>query len=409
MRISNVATTTGTHARVSATVEWEDTPRDAAHVFIEAPAALVSGMAADANAFLAAAFVPAMEAGERRIAVDGPVCPTLRTGLLTVRDLFTYWYGSRAPGIEIEAASWALPRTGRAERTGCFLTGGVDSLATLRRNQLLFPPTHPDYVRDAILLYGINVESDDSPATFARAVEELAPVAEAADVVLIPVYTNLRRSLNADTSFFLLKYQAALLASAAHALSARISSVLVASTHDIPHLSPWGTHPLVDEHFSSSDVRIHHDSLEMSRLAKTRLVAAWEPGLQSIKVCPSNWPGTNCGTCEKCVRTMLALEAVGALARTRAFPAQALSAGSVRTIRIKDANQASFYDELIVALQAVGRTDLVHAIQDVLRRYRGETGIRGRVKRFDRLYLDGALHSLSRRVRDGVRPHRVGV
>jgi hypothetical protein len=60
-------------------------------------------------------------------------------------------------------------------------------------------------------------------------------------------------------------------------------------------------------------VEAGEDGADMSRFEKTRLVAAWDAGLQNIKVCTRNWPGANCGECEKCLRTMLALTALNAL------------------------------------------------------------------------------------------------
>jgi hypothetical protein len=171
----------------------------------------------------------------------------------------------------------------------------------------------------------------------------------------------------------------------------------IASTHDIPNLIPWGSHPLVDPNFSSVDMRIHHDSLELSRFAKTRLVGEWDVGLQNIRVCTANWPGTNCGRCEKCVRTMLALEALDALEQSAAFDAQTLSKETVRHITLFTENQLTYYGELIGPLRRAGREDLARAVEFVLARYRREVGLSGRLRRFDRVHLGGAITSLKRR------------
>jgi hypothetical protein len=383
-------------ARLSANVEWEDTDRAAPQVFFEVPRQFADALLPLGNCFLVAGILPALEAGERRIVVDAEVCPRLVAGLETIMRLFRYWYRSGAIAIERPHLVSRYRGDGGA---AAFLTGGIDSLATLRRNQLICPRSHPESIRHLICLYGINFDSDDSPATFAAAIEALTVVAEESGAELIPVRTNARRELNPDLNFFRFKYHAALLAAAAHALGGRVTTTFIASSHDIPNLMAWGSHPLVDPHFSSADLRIYHDSVELSRLEKTRLVAGWDVGLQNIRVCPVNWPGVNCGKCEKCLRTMLALAAVGALDRCSSFDGSLLTQASARGIQIVGDNQAAFYAELIDPLRAVGRKDLADAVEFVLATYRGETGLRGTLKQLDRRYLGGGLHSLKRSVR----------
>ena len=365
MRIENLALDTcGSRGRFSAHVVWEDSDRRPVDLFFEVPGEFAPYLSGSANAFLVGTIFPAADAGERRVAVDGSICPRVRLGLLSILGTFRQWYGSRQDAITIEAKAVDGARLkATPPRAGAFFTGGIDSLATLRRNRLLFPATHPDFVRDAVVLYGNNFDSDDSPATFARAVAELSAVTREADAELIPVSTNLRRELDPGGRFFAEKYQAAVLGATAHALGGRLTTMSIASSHDVPHLIPWGSHPLVDPNFGGFDMRIYHDSLELSRLEKTRLVAEWETGLQHIKVCVANWPGVNCGRCEKCVRTMLALIALRALERSDAFSARDVTEEMVRSIRVRKVNQASFYGELIDPLRSVGRHDLARGVE----------------------------------------------
>ena len=387
------------NARFSATVTWEESQRAPLELFFEIPSEFASDLSVNPNSFLVGAIFPAMEAGEKRIAIEGEICPRLRTGLLTVLDQFQHWYGRSREPIAIEAKTWdgssARPTPIRA---GSFFTGGIDSLATVRRNRLLFPKSHPESIRDAILLYGINFDSDDSPETFARAVEELSEVAKDVELNLIPVYTNLRRDLNPDGRFFTYQFHGALLGAAAHVLSGRLTTMLIASTHDAPNLIPWGSHPLVDPNFSSFEVRIYHDSLELSRFAKTKLIADWEAGLRNIKVCTFNWPGINCGKCEKCFRTMLALVALGALERSEAFQSQDVSEENIQNLRIANENQNSFYGELIDPLRKAGRADLAKSIETAMARFRRETGWLGPLKRIDRVYLGNSFRMLKRNI-----------
>ena len=70
--------------RVLATVTWEDCDRPQKEIYIERAQGVSEGFWPNPNGFLLAAIVPAMHCGERRIQVEGSVCPDLRNGLFTV-------------------------------------------------------------------------------------------------------------------------------------------------------------------------------------------------------------------------------------------------------------------------------------------------------------------------------------
>jgi hypothetical protein len=394
MRIENLrAETNGNKARVTATVIWEDCERPATEVYFATDEAFAKDLSCDPHAFLTACIMPALHHGEKRVFVDGEICPVLRDGLMTAMSWMRHWYDSpERELVRIEAkmrSNYPTPRT--PERAGLFFSGGIDSLAALRTNRLNYPVTHPGSIKDCLLLYGQNIESDNRLETFEQAACSLGEVARDAGAMLIPVYTNVR-SLEDDTTFFLHKFQAAILAAVAHALARRLTSVTLAS--DIHHChESWGTHPLLDPNYSSSTLRIRHDSTVLSRLERTKLVADWDAALQNIKVCPPNWPGMNCGRCEKCVRTRLALLTLGVLDQTSAFPADEITAELVTsTVRIRTAYSERFYGELITALADIGRRDLARVLKDKIARYYDrEPGWKGKIKRFDRKYLHGHL------------------
>jgi hypothetical protein len=399
VRIGNLGrSANGPHARLSATVTWEESNREPVDVHYDVPAEFADRLVPSANAFLMAGVFPATAAGERRVSVDGEVCPRLLSGLRTALALFDMWYGTAGADVVIEAPiAKTAQRSGTPARAGAFFTGGIDSLTTLRRNRLTFAPSHPEYIQDGVLLYGINFDSDDRLETFADAVKELSAVTRSIGAELVPVFTNARRVLNADIDFFRYKYHGALLAAAAHILDGRLTTMSIGSSHDYRHLMPWGSHPLLDGNFGSTHMRLYHDSQELSRFAKTQVVAGWEAGLQNIKVCVTNWPGKNCGVCEKCRRTMLALIALNALDRCDAFAVRDLDPDAIRSIHVASDSQSSFYVELVAPLRRAGREDLARAVEFILKRYRGELGWLGGLKLADRRYFGGGLSTMKRR------------
>ena len=74
----------------------------------------------------------------------------------------------------------------------------------------------------------------------------------------------------------------------------------------------------------------------------------------------------NCGKCEKCVRTMLGLLAIGALDKTEAFVEDDVSPDLLSGFSITIRHRESFYRELLEPLKARGRDDLVHDIESKL-------------------------------------------
>jgi hypothetical protein len=361
---------------VGATVTWEDSDRPVQRIYFKTEDEFAGSLSCNPHAFLVACILPALRNGEKRIWMDKEICPELLEGLNNVMSYIRHWYYDprrKLPSLETSVKSRISKYT--PARAGLFLSGGIDSLAALRRNRLKFPLEHDGSFKDAFCIFGQNIESDNNPETFKQAISSLAEVTNDAGIKLIPVYTNIR-DLDRDTNFFLHESLSALLAAVAHAFGERITVVSIASSEDIPsislvrqlHLKPLGSHPLLDAQYSSFDLNIKHDGISLSRLTKTGLLADWHIALRNIRVCGKNWPGLNCGVCEKCVRTMLELLAVDALDKTVTFPQKNVTAEMLSQLKLRKITPEDPYSvqaeylELISPLAARGRQDLVEAI-----------------------------------------------
>ncbi len=397
MKIENLRTEKSDgKVSVAATVTWEDCGRPTREVYFETIESFAEDLFPNPHAFLTGCLLPAMHHGEERIHINAPVCPELTDGLITAASWIRRWFEPERQPVRIEARKWASPKDdARPKRTASFFSGGIDSLAALRYNRLHYPHNHPGSIRECLLIYGQNVESDNRIETFEVALKALSTVTRDAEITLIPIYCNIRQ-LDDDTQFFK-QFHGAVLAASAHAFAGRFGLVRIPSSHSISDLFPWGSHPLVDPNYSSSDLRIHYDNYILSRLEKVRLIADWDAALQNIKVCGPNWPGMNCGICEKCVRTMLEMLAVGVLHKSRSFPEKDLSEELVRAkARVKRDN-VSFYEELIDPLSQIGRDDLVSVLKNKIAKcYDKHPNWRQRIKHFDRKYLAGNIAAMKR-------------
>ncbi|CAG0954764.1 hypothetical protein ANRL3_00483 [Anaerolineae bacterium] len=403
MRIDNLHTEQhGPRQRVAATVTWEDCDRPARQVYFETDQAFAEALTLNPNAFVTACIIPAMHHHEQRLTIDAPICPELRNGLITAMNWQQVWYPEGSI-VRIEAKADAQPIGPRdARRTAVFLSGGVDSVSTLRGNRLDFPLDHPGSIKDGLVVHGFDISgtqvSGDQTRLFERALEALSPIAGEAGVTLIPVSTNLRL-LDDSVEFWMYKFHGAALAAVAHALANRIGAVYIASTYDIRNMRPWGSHPLLDPLYSSTDLQVRHAYDRLSRLDKVRLIADWPTALHNLRTCTENDPGAlNCGKCEKCIRTMLELLAVRKLAHSSAFAADDVTVDMLRDLHITNAYQNSCYRDLLEPLIANGRADLAAAIEarstEFQRhlRWTEERDWKGAVKKFDRKFLGRGLY-----------------
>lgn len=234
--------------------------------------------------------------GQRRpIVPPGPIDETFAENIPEIsRIAKEYWgFDGELPKAETYGGS---PQTDRA---GMFFTGGVDSFYTLKRNLA--------EVSCLINVHGFDIKLTDT-ARFEASLSGLKTVAEALDLELIVVETNLRE----HTTFGSLNWEVthvAALASVAHGLQKHLSAVRVASS-DVP--PPWGSNPALDKLWSSAALRVINDEYGVSRFDKVREIVDWPPVHKFLKVCWQNLSADlNCGYCEKCLRTQVALLAAG--------------------------------------------------------------------------------------------------
>lgn len=373
MRIENLRVTVRAGvARVAADVIWEDCNRPPLTLFVDVEERFQAALRPDPNALLMNCLVPAWHAGERRIAIDGSLCPLQQRNIGVVFAKLSRWFPA-----DFQAPPRIEPSLGyvTAEPQGTslsMLSCGIDSLATLRWNSLNVPRNHPRAIR-AVAHVCYDHQEGQSLQLLREAAAARLPaiqnVAADADVEVISIRTN-GWSLVNDGYVFSLKWHGAAFAAMGALLSARFQRVYVAAGQDPWVDEPWGSHPMLDPYYSTAYFSVEHDGI-LSRLEKTRLVADWQVGLDNLRVCQNHTEGeANCGTCEKCIRTTLMLLTLGRL-RSRALPSEV----DTDLIQLLDDYQMisplegfiDYYDNMVPGLAAQGRTDLSDALARVLR------------------------------------------
>ena len=393
---------TGAGVEVGATVTWEECERPPVELAYAAEGEAADFLQPDPNAFLLAVAFPAGRHGERRIAIEGAVCPRLRDGLGAAAALIESWYGEPRTLPAIEPAEGFRAPAPSPPRAAGFLSGGADSLDLLLRNRSRLGPGHPASIRAALHVSGfpyVHAPGSDAERDLRdRAFRASSAVAAALEVPLTRIDTNLL-AVESNVAFSGREYFAAAYASTAHLFSSRWTSVALASGHEIPAvLTPAGSHPLLDPLFSSGALELRHEGADRTRLEKIEAIAARPELLPCLLVChegPLPGPALNCGRCEKCVRTMTELAAAGAPAGAASF-AEELTPVAIESAAVAPEVEF-FWPPLVEPLRRRGRGDLARAVERRVRRARGverwhsDAGWSGLLRRIDRRLLGERL------------------
>jgi hypothetical protein len=269
---------------------------------------------ASAEPFLAALLPIGIVSGEP-LEIDAPVSGELLRNIRQFEAIWRRWEPSFRGCRVSTAGAYAPPAPGHG--TGCFFTGGVDSFYTLHRLiHRAAPLSHLIFVR------GFAEMPLDNDALYRQAQSHLGEVAAALGLTLVCASTNLREILTYSHVDWDL-YAGSSLAAIGHCLAARLQQIYIPSGDTYATLSPWGSHPLTDPLWGTERLEFVHHGCEASRSEKVEhAVAAWPLALAHIRVCGSGLESRyNCGYCEKCLRSAVALKACGVLDACPLLPA----------------------------------------------------------------------------------------
>lgn len=306
-------------------------------------ATAVSGLL---DPFLAACLVPAMKRGQP-VYLHGPASAAFLAQIPAIQRVFQLYRADvyhadrgRLRPVPVVADEDAPVVVGPAAAS--FFSAGVDSFYTAL--------TRRDAI-DTVLFV------DDFDARFADTEREAvadnaAAAAGRLGLRLVRVGTNAKDLLMSglSSSWPATSWRmtgASLLEAVALLHAPTAGRVIHPSSEAVGYHTPFGGGPWLDPLYSAGGQVIEHDDIFVNRLEKIRAIAG-EPVVQEhLRVC---WqPTLNCGRCPKCVRTMLALEALGVRDRFVTFPpttSEELAERVVVSGRADPGATARFYDEI---------------------------------------------------------------
>jgi hypothetical protein len=329
----------------------------------------ISVAANKGDAFLAATLLPAMkQTGTLRI--EGHVSLDILKNIPKIQQIFHRW-DPTLEYIPVETSPCENSAPTNGGRIGCFFSGGIDSFYTLLK--------HTPEITDLIFVHGFDIPLSNTPLR-GKVSESLRAIAKGLEKSLIEIETNLREFSDCYVSWNFV--HGAALASVGLMLSPLFSRIYIAASCSYADLFPWGSHPLVDPLWSTGATEIVHDGCEATRVEKAAYIASNELAIKHLRVCWENPEGAyNCGRCEKCIRTMAILRAVG-VTSSPSF-GRPLNLRSLANRQVKEIHRAHLQGALEAAERSGKDLELARALRCCLsgRRHRGLQGLARRVIR----------------------------
>lgn len=284
------------------TVSFED---KTFHIFFESTGA---GLHVNPEALIAGLLLPAMKNKAGAIHIEDQPDPTFLQNLVKIQTLYQSWKPGYQP-VEIHSRKSYKPSKQKGSRTGIFFSCGVDSSYALLE--------HLDQVTDLIFIHGFDIPLK-SEALLEKRSQSIHKIAASLGKGVVEVKTNLRNFMEPGV-FWGLAHGAAL-ASVGHVLSGEFSRIFIPPSYSSQAMRAWGSHPHLDPLWSNEVIEFIHNEEELTRPFRVAKIVHNQTILDNLHVCLHNNPsGLNCGKCEKCVRTMISLRALGVLDKCHTF------------------------------------------------------------------------------------------
>lgn len=340
-------------------------PAAEGEAWIQLPEGTKTDDEAAADAFFIIGLILAI-GSDGVLEMDQPVSSRLIYNSQAAQDILRTWYPKQLVPARLDVTSRSQDQSPLLDKTVSCFTGGVDSFDTLIRNE--------SDVDALMYIYGFDIPLARTDV-WETTSEHLREVASITGKQLIEGSTNIRRFLNRVGKWPTLTHGAAL-SSIGHLLSGQFGRQLIPASHTYSETFAWGSHPLLDHLWSSNRLTTVHDGAGSTRVDKTKRVAKYPAAKEHLRVCWQNTGKYNCGACDKCVRTMVALSLSGELPEFKTFDSE-ISIEAIRNLKVTSMNSLSFVKENLDFAKEQGATDIVAALSENIAEYEAKKQAKG--------------------------------
>jgi len=339
-------------------------------VWADVPESLAADVPERLDAWLLWLLPHAFET-QQELVLDGAVDPELLRNAHELMEIWSRWRPGRRPiRVRAEPADPPGPGASPPERTGLFFTAGVDSFFTLYHFDTM-AADHPEWrqrpVDDLIYVWGFDIPLAHREACESkdRALRRIA-----ADVgkPLVTLVTNLRDTGVRQPWGRVMHGPA--LGGVGLLLGNRWRETLLSSWFCHEDTDPWGSTGITDPLLSTSATRTRPYGAGHDRFEKLAFLMRFPLAFETLHVCWEERSAGNCGRCEKCLRTLIALDILGALDRAATFPREPLDLSLLAKVWKDTPLFVRMYEQLKDHAAAAGHSDIVAAIDACLVRPR---------------------------------------
>ncbi len=291
---------------------------------------------------IASVLIPSMSVGAD-IALSGTVKKRFLSSNERIQEILSTWY-PKLRKIHLEDVEGvASDPADRNKNVGTFFSGGVDSYYTFLK--------HREEITHLIYVHGFDVPHTND-VLGEKVLERIKYISSEFGVKLVTVKTNLRDFLDKHANWEWTHGSA--LAAIGFLLAGDFKKIYIPSSHTYDHLSPWGSHPMLDVLWSADNLEFNNDGSEANRNLKIEFITKFDLVLDTLRVCwrnPNN--SYNCSECEKCLRTMICMRAAGVLDKSKTFRST-LDLRRIRKLSTKNESKNRFIEDSIRYLDQKG-------------------------------------------------------
>ena len=314
------------------------------------------------NPWLAALLPMAATIGEDLI-INLPVDPRLVDG---AGDILRFWHAFE----EMKTSIISIVPNGGLEvaqeypgESASFFSSGVDAFYTAYKQPK---------AKYKILIHGFDLDIKKE-AEFEYHCARISKRVDQMDNIIIPIKANIRHTRWKETRWQALSHGAAL-AGIGLLFEKQFSEIFVPSSSGVlSDLGIWGSHPLTDPLFSTSRTSIITSGDGVSRFEKVKYISQFKLVTDNLHVCVRGKDGSgqdevNCSHCEKCYRTMIALDLSGVLDQSKLFDKSRYNYDEVYKVYFNAKDTIREFTLMAEDAQKQGKTELADGIYKAIRR-----------------------------------------
>lgn len=283
------------------------------------PSQFADGISLQSDAFLLPGLLAGMHFGED-IEVRGNVSPRLAYHLDEYQFLLHFRMPQDIRPVKVHYQN-LKPLEADPRAVGSTFSGGVDSLFTLWKHLPENQPIAGYQVTHVLFINGFDILLKDK-TTYGGLFDRYQRALSEFNIPLVPLQTNLVSVILPRLMYRL--FYGPVLIGCAQVLAGLFKRFYVPSSRDYYQLKirESSSTPLSDMLLSTETLDIVHHGATHRRVEKIEEISDWGFAQENMRVCQHSFLDgdfMNCSRCEKCVRTMIPIYALGAMDKFKTF------------------------------------------------------------------------------------------